>query len=76
MKTNNGYFSFSSYLSVVQIEPSSWLGRCSVRVDSDNEGLFAGCKEMITFCLDCLYNLLIKAAAVVCPSIPKTVPHM
>ena len=38
-----------SHLSVVQIEPRARLGRCSVRVDSDNEGLFAGCKKMITF---------------------------
>ena len=67
-----------SHLGVVQVEAGSWLGCGGVGVDSQHEGLFSGCNGgMISeLMMRAKLYLLMRAAEVVCPSMPKIVPHM
>ena len=67
----------SSYLGVVKVEAGPWLGRGGVGVDSQHEGLFASCNGGMNDVLLCHdQSLLMRAAEVVWPSMPKIVPHM
>ena len=70
--------SASPDLGVVQVEAgAAWLSRGGVCVDAQDEGLLTGCgKHVTTLSVATSEYLQTRAAAVVCPSIPKLIPHM